>query len=189
MELEEYKKLYNITEDQIKKNMLRPGENAYRTSLKELIGQKYIARNRVFKRFIEDDLHYEYLGYKKVTDKRKQKAGADYEVFYNDDGVEKKLYVDLKSLQGPHYEQIPLELEQNGIWTNGKNKITDYHLYIVHDDGEPRHKWIPYDTIVKECAKYRPQIEHNGNVCFFKWADEVYTSNNGSGKYIKWSTI
>ena len=74
MELDEYKKLYNISEDQIKKNMLRPGENAYRTSLKELIGQKIISRQKLFKKCAEA-LGYQYLGYRKVTNKKEQKRG------------------------------------------------------------------------------------------------------------------
>ena len=185
MELDELKQMYKITEDQIKRNMLRPGENAYRTSLKELIGQKYIQRNRVFKDFVENTLKNEYNGYKKVSNKKLQKAGVDYIIYADNE----EIYVDIKSLQGPHYEHIPLELTQNNVWTNTKTKMTDYHLYIVHDDGQPRHKWVDYETIVKECAKYKPTIENNGNCCFYKWDPAVYTSNNGSGKYILWSEI
>lgn len=179
MELETLKSQYKISEEQIKSNMLRPGENAYRTSLKELIGQKYISRNKVFKHFAES-LGLDYNGYKKVTSKKLQKAGVDYELYAGD----RTIYIDLKSLVGPSYEHIPLEITQSGLFTNHKGKMTDYVLYVVHDDKGARHKWITYDEIVEESLKWKPKLESNGEYSFYKWAAEVKTSNNGSGKYV-----
>lgn len=187
MDLLLLKTRYGIKDKDIEKRALVDSENGRRTALKEMIGEKYIIQNNVFKDFVENELHREYNGYKKVTSVKMQRAGVDYIVYAGDE----ELYVDLKSLVGPSYEKIPLELTQNNIWTNTTSKMTDYHLYVVHDDYHHTRKWVPYADIVKECKKHKPALIYSDDrtSCRFEWGSDVYTSNNGSGRYILWGEI
>lgn len=184
MELEELIKQYSVSDDDIKKNMLQRNENAYRTSAKELICNKLIKRGKLFERFC-NSMGWQYNGYKKVTSVKMQRSGVDFIIYCNINGVEKDIYIDLKGCVGTKYDFAPVEIMQNMIFTNTKSKLTDYMLYICIDDYRPpRFRFVPYDEICKISLDYKPTLETNGDVCFFKFKPEVKVSNNKSGHYV-----
>ena len=114
------------------------------TQVKEAIAEKVIRQHRIFER-VCTLFGFEYQGYKKITTKLLQKAGVDYTVWYNDD---KEMYIDLKTGIGHDYTNgIPLELTQNGFFTNRKDKKTTYDLYFLYDDYGIRMYLIPYKKI------------------------------------------
>lgn len=184
MELDELIKQYNISDDDIKKNMLQRSENAYRTSAKELICNKLIKRGKLFERFC-NAMDWQYNGYKKISSAKMQRAGVDFVIHCNINGMEKDIYIDLKGCVGTKYDFAPVEIMQNMVFTNTKSKLTDYMLYIAIDDYKPpRFRFVPYDEIRKISLDYKPTLEMNGDVCFFKFKPEVKVSNNKSGHFV-----
>ena len=185
MELEALIKQYNISDVDIKKNMLQRSENAYRTSAKELICRKIVKRFGLCKRYIEENDLGEFTGYKWVTNKKQQLSGIDIQVFYTDRfGNEKTVNIDLKGCVG-NYPYAVVEITQNMIFTNTKSKATDVVLYVaVNNDGTVKYRFVDYATICKISLDYKPTLEMNGDVCFFKFKPEVKVSNNKSGHYV-----
>jgi hypothetical protein len=189
MELEELLKKYNISDDKIKNNMLRSGENAYRTSAKELIGYKIISRNKLLKKCAEM-LGCEYLGYKKITNKKEQKRGVDL-VLHSNIG---DFNIDLKSeILGDYtleaQDVLVAEIYQNNLFTNHKGKSTDYVLYVISDIHGERAWLVDYDKLSNFCLNNKRKYE-DVNVDGTVYKKEVvnsryYTSNNKSGVYIK----
>jgi hypothetical protein len=184
MELDELIKQYNISDVDIKKNMLQRSENAYRTSAKELICNKLIKRGKLFERFCKS-MGWQYNGYKKISSAKMQRAGVDFVIHCNINGMEKDIYIDLKGCVGTKYDFAPVEIYQNNQFTNTKSKLTDYMLYIAVDDYKPpRFRFISYDEICRYSLTYKHKVEYNGDIAFFKRHPDCKISNNGSGEYV-----
>lgn len=195
IDLQEYINLLKLNPETIWARALYKNENGYRTAAKEMIGEKIIQKFHLF-----DILFPENIGFKKITDKKRQKAGADYIIYYPNN----EYYIDLKVCFGPSYTMkmedylkptriigyqpaIPVEIYQNDIFTNNSCKITDYMLYLIIDENGLRAYLIDYNVIRKISKEHKGEIKVENNVAkkvqtgTFKW----YTSNNGSGIYIK----
>lgn len=197
--LDLYAQTFGITTEKAEKHRLVENENGTRTAKKELIGEAIIKKYHIF-----DKLFPNNNGFKKISDKKHQKAGVDYEVYLGDDTI----YIDLKSLVGPAYTMAPedyadndidepvkkavaLEVYQNHIFTNSKGKLTDYFLFTIADKDGIFYYLMSYDTARSICMehihKYR-NVEIDGTVYAKAVTDgryKLYTSNNGSGEYIK----
>lgn len=186
MSLEDLIEEYGIKQDAIKKNMLCHGENAYRTSAKELIGQKIIQRNDIF-RHCAESLGLEYQGYKKITSKKEQKRGVDFIIHTNNGDIN----IDLKSeILGDYTDSngddvLVAEIYQNDQFTNHKGKATDYVLYVIDDVHGARAYLVDYEVLSSFSVANAKHYERQGDVYVLKNNPRYQTSNNGSGIYIK----
>lgn len=175
--LEELKMHMMITDDEIYNNAIIKNQNGLRTSLKEIIGDRTFAN--AYRRLFPNA-----ISFTKIKDLRLQKSGIDYIVTLSDG---KTYNIDIKSCVGPAYVMksedyinptrisskwaVPIELTQNGKKTNTKDKLTDYMVYIIHDDLGTRVFLFDYSIIIELSTKENIYTK--------------YTSNNGSGEYIK----
>lgn len=175
--LEELKTHMMITDEEIYDNAIIKNQNGLRTSLKEIIGDRTFinAYRRLFPNAVS---------FTKIKDLRLQKSGIDYIVTLLDG---KTYNIDIKSCVGPAYVMkpedyisptrisskwaVPIELTQNGKKTNTEDKLTDYMVYIIHDELGTRVFLFDYSTIMDLSTKEGIYTK--------------YTSNNGSGEYIK----
>lgn len=194
--LEHYRKMYNLDYSKAEKRALVKNENGTRTALKEMIGEAIIKESRLFDLFFPDN-----IGFKKISSKKLQKAGADYEVYLSDNQT---VYVDLKSLVGPDYTMYPddyvspkriikdqkaivVEIYQNDLFTNYSSKMTDFVLYTIADSTGVYAYLVPYKAVVDLSKEHKAKYIVEGDIAkrvqsgYLKW----YTSNNGSGIYIK----
>ena len=158
---------------------------------KEEVGDSIIKEENLFVRFFPD-----MIGYKKITTKKLQKAGADYIIYFED---RDPIYIDIKVNIGSDYSMkpedyirkshyvenevaLPIEIYQNKIFTNEKSKITDYMLYFILEEKRQICYLIDYIEIFKVSAYH----------CNFGKQDmkrfTLYRSNNKSGIYIKTPT-
>ena len=176
MTLEDWQRQYDIQESEIKP--LIKSTNGKRTALKELIGEKRAAE--ACKRYFKD-----FKSIKKVATKQEQLDGIDYIVTLKD---KSKVNIDLKSCVGDYTTEhaglmkAPLELRQNGYFTN-INKKTDYFLYIWHNsDGSVRYAFLKYCFVSEVCKRADHIVCKNRGITPLKFAH--YTSNNNSGEYI-----
>lgn len=189
---EHYLDLLDVNEQSAVNCMIFPNDNALRTAKKEMIGKKVIKKYDLINRIFPEN-----TGFRKVSSKKLQKCGCDYEVFFDD----KSIYLDLKSLVGEDYDMkdkdyrdglehdnqgkkgIVLEIYQNGIFTN-VNKLTDFFIYTICDKDGISYCVISYKKVVEICKKY---IIHMGVVPVNEYT--MYQSNNGTGLYIKYPII
>lgn len=175
--LEELKTHMMITDKEIYDNAIIKNQNGLRTSLKEIIGDRTFAN--VYRRLFPNA-----VSFTKIKDLRLQKSGIDYIVTLLDG---KTYNIDIKSCVGSAYVMkpedyisptrisskwaVPIELTQNGKKTNTEDKLTDYMVYIIHDELGTRVFLFDYSTIMDLSTKEDIYTK--------------YTSNNGSGEYIK----
>lgn len=191
---------WNIDRTKAAKRALVKNENGIKTAMTEMLGEAIIKHFHLW-----DVLFPENTGYKKVTAKKLQKAGVDYEV-YDADG--EPIYIDIKVCVGPDYSMkeedfngtparmilssaVPIEIYQNNVFTNTKGKLTDYLLYIIAEDKGISYCLLNYEDVQKISVEHKKTYEIkdsvNGKVAVqinkgaFKW----HISNNGSGTYIK----
>lgn len=190
---------YGISLQMAEKKALVKNENGMITAATEMVGDKIIKLNSLF-----DKLFPNNTGYKKETRKKYQKLGVDYWVF-DENGEE--IAIDIKVNIGPDYSMeksdytnteiehkdslsIPVEIYQNGDFTNSDDKLTDYMLYFILDNNNQYYKLIEYSKIrnislkhkyVDEAVSYSPLTVKRVNKGDFSW----HQSNNGTGIYIK----
>ena len=194
-----YFKRFNIDRTKAEKRALVKNSNGITTAMTEMLGEKIIKQFKIF-----DEVFPENTGYKRVVSKKFQKAGVDYEV-YNENEI---IYIDIKVCVGPDYSMmpedyndpsnaieskaIPIEIYQNGIFTNTKGKLTDFMLYIIADNSGISYSLLPYEEIMKISMDHKRQVEYYMEEDYRRFARFInkgaykwYTSNNGSGIYIK----
>lgn len=166
------------------------------TKEKEKIGEQLLRKEHLIDYFFPEN-----IGHKKISTKKLQLAGVDYEVYLPNNEI---VYIDLKVCIGSDYSMkakdyvaptrvsgrrtaIPLEIYQNGIFTNTKGKLTDYFLYIVIDDYGKSIWLVPYEKVRDICLKHRKTATYENGILKTKWngTQTVYTSFNGTGQYIK----
>lgn len=194
---EELAEYFNVTDEQAKKYAVKKDAPGIRVAKKELIGEAYIKKEHIF-----DILFPNNIGFKKITNKKLQKAGADYIIFLpNDENV----YIDIKSCIGKDYtmktedyvkptrvikgqDAIPVEIEQYGVFSNFSSKITDFILYLLFDESGMRYYLVDYHNVIVPISK-----EHKGKIVVkdgkaykeqtgkYKW----HFSKNGTGLFIK----
>ena len=188
---------YGINLSLAKSKALVNTENGMITAATEMVGDKIIKLNSLF-----DKLFPNNTGYKKETKKKYQTAGVDYWVF---DEKGNEIAIDIKVNIGPDYNMektdytnteiehkqslsIPVEIYQNGFFTNSSDKLTDYMLYLVLDNNNEYYKLIEYNKIREISLKHKyveklvaPRTVERVNEGDFSW----HTSNNGTGVYIK----
>ena len=154
------------------------------------------------------NLQNAYIGYKKETRIKQQKAGCDYIIYMPNN---EELYVDLKVCIGPNYNMVeddyndkndyteaikdgvpkgvPIEVYQNNNFTFSKGKLTDYVLFIIMDSDGITYSLLDYDKVHKIALEHKKQWDTRGgsatlvNKGRMKW----HRSNNGSGIYIKYT--
>lgn len=198
--LEVYRNRFNIKWEAAQEAALLKTENGARTACKEMIGDAVIKQYHLFDKLFPDN-----IGYKKVTNKDLQLAGADYEVYVNENTT---TYIDLKSCVGPDYSMkpedfdmveatdellardgIPIEIYQNGEFTNSKCKITSFMLYVICDVKGVRYCLVPYNEIRNFSLRHKDAyiIDKENNIAHLEkhYPFTRYTSNNGSGIYAK----
>lgn len=176
MTLDQIMHKYSIDETDIAPHVLVNTDNGWTTAAKECAAIKMMNENKVLSHFF-GDCHYKW-----VTDKETQLSGIDLIV---DDSIN----IDLKSLIGNAYTLtsddnpfwdgkytpcIVVELYQNGVFTNTKDKKTDYVLYYVGDKIEDKFILVDY-----------AEIKRISNIELFTKKHVWHTSNNGTGIYIK----
>lgn len=188
---EHYCEIFGIDKKKAVAKAVYLSDNGIRTAMKEMIGEGIIKKYNLFNVIFPDN-----IGYKKVTSKKLQKCGCDYQIFFQD---KKSVFIDLKSLVGNDYDMvdkdyrdgghhehdentkgIALEIYQNGIFTN-VNKLTDYFLYTICDKDGISYCLISYKKVFDVCKKY---IIHMGVVPINEFT--MYKSNNNTGLYIKY---
>lgn len=192
---EAYFEKFEIDREKAVRRAIVKTPNGITTAMTEMLGEKII---KVFS--LWDRLFPENNGYKRATSKKMQKSGVDFEIF-TDNG---SIYIDLKVCVGPDYSMsledyntelanfeeskaIPVEIYQNGIFTNSNGKLTDYMLYIIADSKGISYLLISYKEIQKISYEHRKQVENLGttarlvNKGQYKW----HKSNNGTGIYVK----
>lgn len=197
MDLNNLKYIYNIDDETIAKRALVDSENGRKTALKELIGEAVIKRFTLWNRLFPN-----YQSVKKITSKKNQKDGIDFMVTAEDGTV---YNVDLKSLVGNYewdgtersdgktFEQdvirAPIELRQNGIFTNFPSKRTDYPLYIWTDPDTAQSTYSLLDYKMISDISYKCDKV----VCENKKMEPLpyihHTSNNGTGEYILFPAV
>ena len=181
MVLEELIQKYKITDEQIKKNALKEDYGSMKCSAKELIG------NTIFKENFKQ-LFPKAESVKKCSSKRKQLAGIDFFVI-NDDYSD--LNIDIKCCIGDDYDMkiddyihhedfkevkgVPVEISQNGDFTNTEDKETDYMVYIICDKDGINIYMFYYNDI--------SLLLSNKEFWGPKYA--IHTSFNGTGRYYK----
>lgn len=192
MDLSNLKYAYNIDDKTIAKRALVDSENGRKTALKELIGEASIKRFALWNRLFPN-----YQSVKKATGKKNQKDGIDFIVTTEDGTV---YNIDLKSLVGNYewdcnersdgktFEQgvikAPIELRQNGTFTNLPSKKTDYLLYIWTDPDTTQsiYSLLDYKMISDISYKCDKVVCENRKMEPLPYVH--YTSNNGTGEYI-----
>lgn len=166
------------------------------TTEKEALAEKALKVNKIFDVFFPGN-----IGYKKITVKKLQLAGVDYEVYFPDDKVE---YVDLKTGIGPDYSMkqedytsphriigrqpaLALEVYQYGQFTNTKSKMTDYFIYYLKDDYQEAFYLVPYIDVRNVCLKHKKTFKIENGIAkeVFNGEYTVHKSFNGTGDYIK----
>lgn len=167
---------YDLTEDDVASHVLVNTDNGWRTAAKECAALKMMNENTVLSHFFGN------CKYKWITNIDVQKSGIDMIV---DDSIN----IDLKSLIGPAYTItdddnpfwdgkytpcIVVELYQNGVFTNTKDKKTDYVLYYVGDKIEDKFVLVDY-----------AEIKRISNTELFTKKHVWHESNNETGIYIK----
>lgn len=190
---EHYMKQYNVTVEEALKRRLKQTDNGTLTAIKEIIGEKIIRSHRLWSLLFPGNTKV-----KKITSKELQKKGVDYIVTLTDeDGKVRNIHIDLKccigndySMTADDYNGVPerffermkgltLELYQNGVWSNRKDKLTDYFLYIVADGDGVFYSLIDYGTARRICQENKADTGRYHN----------HTSRNGSGIYIKYPVL
>lgn len=197
MDLNNLKYIYNIDDETIAKRALVDSENGRKTALKELIGEAVIKRFTLWNRLFPN-----YQSVKKITSKKNQKDGIDFMVIAEDGTV---YNIDLKSLVGNYewdgtersdgktFEQdvirAPIELRQNGIFTNLPSKRTDYLLYIWTDPDTAQSTYSLLDYKMISDISYKCDKV----VCENKKMEPLpyihYTSCNKTGEYILFPAV
>lgn len=197
MDLNNLKYIYNIDDETIAKRALVDSENGRKTALKELIGEAVIKRFALWNRLFPN-----YQSVKKITSKKNQKDGIDFMVTAEDGTI---YNIDLKSLVGNYewdgtersdgktFEQdvirAPIELRQNGIFTNISSKKTDYLLYIWTDPDTAQSTYSLLDYKMISDISYKCDKV----VCENKKMEPLpyihHTSNNGTGEYILFPAV
>lgn len=197
---EYYFNKWNIDRTKAEKRALVKNENGVKTAMTEMLGEAIIKHFNLWEVLFPDN-----NGWKKITAKKMQKAGVDYEVYSS---TNETIYIDIKVCVGPDYSMkdedfngtptrlirsaaVPIEIYQNEVFTNTKGKLTDYLLYIIAEDRGISYCLMPYEDVVNISLQHKKQYELqdsvNGRVAVltnkgaFKW----HKSNNGSGTYIK----
>lgn len=203
--LKYYMEKFNITDKDVDKKS-HGNPKMYRPMAKELIGNQIIKKYDLF-----DILFPENIGVVREVGVKAQKAGVDYIIYFPtlDENNKKKIYVDLKSLVGEDYHMTesdyltdymgtrkydmigaPVELYQNGIYTNSSSKYTDFVLYTFATKSGIYYSLVSYRKIQEiSLANIREVVkDSNGETARWTWKGNIYkvhTSNNGSGRYIK----
>lgn len=166
--LEYYKNRYKITDTMVNSRALMDNDNSRRTATKELIGEYFVKEFNIWERLFPN-----YNSVKKVTSEKLQRSGVDYII--NDD-----TFVDIKCDIGPDYANcIPIELSQFNNPSNTLDKKTDYVVHIIIDDFKERVVMANYAWVCELCEKVRKDAKE-GRPTF-----PIFTSNNGTGEYIK----
>lgn len=166
------------------------------TTDKEKVAEKAIKETKIFDIFFPDN-----IGYKKITTKKMQLAGVDYEIYLPNGET---VYIDLKTGIGPDYSMKPadfveerriigrmpavaVELYQYDIFTNTKGKLTDYFLYYIQDNFGAAFYLFDYDTIRNVSVEHKKKvvIENGKGKEVISGKYTPYTSFNGTGIYIK----
>lgn len=187
---------FQIDMDQAKKRALVPGENAIITAATEMVGEKIIKQHTLW-----NTLFPNYKSVKKVTNKKNQKQGIDYIIVTDDD---EEVFVDIKVQIGPDYSPkqddyktphrilsntkvAALELYQNNI-PSLLGKKTDYFLFITVDESGIYYGLLPYEQAVNIIKEHLMTHKVENGVAKVDWPGYLnhYTSNNGSGIYIKY---
>lgn len=180
--------------------------NGKSTLDKEAQGQQVIKTYRLF-----DTLFPNNEGYRKITTKKKQKAGVDYEVYMP--GEKEPIYVDLKCLVGVDYSMtqddyakvndsteapirrirskgVTLEVYQNKVFTYTKGKLTDYLLWVIIDKDGIFYYNMKYEDAHNICLAYKKESTIVDGICYWHYPEKniykVHTSANKSGEYIKY---
>lgn len=194
---------FGISLDKAKKRALVKDEKGIKTAAKEMIGEAVIKKFNLFNKIYPNS-----IGYRKVTNKKLQKAGADYEVFFED---EDPVYVDLKSSVGLNYDMdkekdfdiveptedllkrkgAPIEIYQdtNGMkvftFTNGK--VTDTVLFIFCDKDGISFCNMDYTEVRNFALKHKDDYEKR-DVDFVmkkRYPFKRQRSGNGTGIFAK----
>ena len=169
MDLNNLASEFKVTEEMAQHRALVNSDNGRRTAMKELIGEKAIKRYNVWERLFPG-----YTSVKRCTSVKLQKSGVDFI-------VDEDTFIDIKVDIGPNYENIiPVEIRQNKCFTMLSSKKTDYILHIIVDDFKRRAVLIDYQWLAKLAHKVAVcQVNHQ-EIPF-----QIFTSNNGTGEYIK----
>lgn len=136
--------------------------NKVRTFAKEMVGEALIEKYSLFEKFANKILGQPLKSVMKIENRENQLKGIDYIV----NGVK----IDLKSCVGPDYQECPLEISQNGVFSY-ENKETDYLLYILADWNGVRLCSVTFPAYKKIVSEVKE--------------DRIRTSFNGTGKYCK----
>lgn len=190
MTLEQLKFYYSIDDREIDKRALFDSENARKTALKELIGEKAISKGNLWSILFPD-----YESKKRITSKRNQLDGIDYMITASDGTV---YNIDLKCVQGDYswdgtetsdhlmfdgnVLRAPIEIRQNGVFTNLLKKKTDFLLYIFHQPDGVYYSLLSYGMIAnfsRQCDAIVCENTHSKQNTFIH-----HTSNNGTGDYV-----
>ena len=157
-----------------------------KTCIKETRGDDAIKQYNIWDRFFPGN-----TGWKKVTDKKMQKAGVDY-IIYGAHGEE--MYVDLKTGIGDDYTDggyavVAIEIYQNDWFTNTDHKMTDFMLYYTNDKYGERFFLYDYDDIKKVSEEHRKKLIYKEDVDMYTYKNEGsfqwHKSFNGTGIYIR----
>lgn len=168
------------------------------TKAKEQWAENVLRENRIFE-LVAQEVGIDYLGRKKITNKKLQKSGIDYVLF----GENKEINVDLKTGIGSDYSMrdedwtiypekiikeicddkslyvghdgIAVEITQYDFFTNRKEKATDYDLYIQWDCSGIKVYLIDYKEINR--------VSNENWWHFEKCGHSTYLKVRGSTKY------
>lgn len=195
MTLEQLKFYYDISDEEVNKRALFDSENARKTALKELIGEKAISKGRLWNILFPD-----YESKRRITSKKNQLDGVDYMITASDGTV---YNIDLKCVQGDYswdgtetsdhlrfdkdVLRAPVEIRQNGIFTNLSKKKTDYLLYVFHQPDGVYYSLLSYEMIVnfsRQCDAIVCKNNHLKQNTFIH-----HTSFNGTGDYVLFPAV
>lgn len=187
---------FQIDMEQAKHRALVPGENAVITAATEMVGEKIIKQHTLW-----NVLFPNYKSVKKVVNKKNQRQGIDYQIITDDDEI---INIDIKVQIGKDYSPLPsdfkephrilsntkvaaLELYQNNI-PSLLGKKTDYFLFITVDESCIYYGLLSYEQAVNIIKEHLMTHKVENGVAKVEWPGYLnhYTSNNGSGIYIKY---
>lgn len=187
---------FDIDMETAKKRALVPGENAIITAATEMVGEKIIKQHTLW-----NILFPNYKSIKKITNIKNQKQGIDYQITTDDDEI---VNIDLKVQIGPDYSPksddyktphrilsntkvAAIELYQNNV-PSLLGKKTDYFLFITVDASGIYYGLLEYSKAVSIIKEHLKTHTVENGVAKVEWPGYLnhFTSNNGSGIYVKY---
>lgn len=189
------------------------------TKAKEKIADNILKYYGIFE-LLAEQLGIDYQGHRKITSKKLQKSGVDYVMF----GENREINIDLKTGIGLDYtmkeedwvlptdknihdvtndknmyrghEGIAVEITQYDLFTNRKEKATDYDLYLMYTASGINIYLIDYAEINRISNENYYHYEKAGLSMYLRVRGsrkygpekayyEIHKSFNGTGEYIK----